>query len=76
MVKEVTQYHAESSLHMWTPLHVYKNIWEVAVGEIVVCMLEPGNFHDRNIVAVEKSERIIGHLPRKVSHICTLFLKR
>ena len=25
--------------------HVYKDIWEVAVGETVVCVLEPGNFH-------------------------------
>ena len=53
--------------------HIYKNIWEVAVGEIVACILEPGKFHDRNVVAVEKNGRIIGHLPRKVSHVCALF---
>ena len=36
--------------------HIYKDIWEAAVGETVVYMLEPGNFHDRNVVAVEKLE--------------------
>ena len=55
--------------------HVYKDIWEVAVGETVVCMLEPGNFLDRNVVAVEKDGRIFGHLPRKVSCVCAVFLK-
>ena len=48
--------------------HKYKDIWEVAVGETVVCMLEPCNFHDRNAVTVEKDGRIIGHLSQKVSH--------
>ena len=41
-----------------------------------MCVLEPGNIHDRNAVAVEKDGKIIGHLPRKVSRISALFLKR
>ena len=53
--------------------HVYKDIWEVAVGETGVCVLEPGNFHDRNAVAVEKDGRIIGYLPQKVSHVHAFF---
>ena len=53
-----------------------RTFWEAAVGETVVCVLVPGNFHDRNAVAVEKDGRIIaGHLPRKVSHVHALFLK-
>ena len=40
-----------------------RTFWEVAVGETVVYMLEPGTFHDRNAVAFEKDGRIIGHLP-------------
>ena len=48
------------------------DIWEVAVGETVVCVLEPGNFHEKNAVAVEKDGRIIDHLPWKVSRFCVL----
>ena len=46
--------------------HVYKDIWKVAVGETVVCVLEPDNFYEKNTVVVEKDGRIIGHLPWKV----------
>ena len=72
MAKAVTQY--QKALRV-CGYHVYKDIWEVAVGKTVVCMLEPGNFHDRTAVAVEKEGRIIGHLPQKVSRIHALFLK-
>ena len=37
----------------------YTDIWEVAVGEKVVCVLEPGNFHDRNAIAVEKDGKYL-----------------
>ena len=63
------------SSHTVRGYHVYKDIWEVAVGETVVCVLEPSNFHDRNAIAVEKDRRIFGHLPRKVSCVCAVFLK-
>ena len=53
----------------------YKDIWEAAVGETVVCMPEPCNFHDRNTVAVEKDGRIFCHLPLKVSRVCAVFLE-
>ena len=55
--------------------HVYKDIWKVAVGETVVCVLEPDNFYEKNTVVVEKDGRIIGHLPWKVSRFHALFLK-
>ena len=35
--------------------HVYKDIWKLTVGETVVCVLEPVNFHGKNAVAVEES---------------------
>ena len=41
---------------------VYKDIWEAAVDETVVYMLEPENFHDRNAVTVEKTGGFIVHL--------------
>ena len=39
MAKAVTQYQKALCV---CGFHVYKDIWEVAVGETVVCMLEPG----------------------------------
>ena len=56
--------------------HIYKEIWEAAVGEILVCEREPRNAADRYAVAVKKDGTIIGHLPRKVSRVCSLFLRR
>ena len=71
MAKAVTQYQKALCVCGY---HVYKDILEEAVGETVVCLLEPGNFHDRNADAVEKDGRIFGHLLWKVSHVCDVFL--
>ena len=45
--------------------HVYKEIWEAAAGEVLMCEREPHNALDRYAVAVKKTGTIIGHLPRK-----------
>ena len=57
--RAVTQYMYQKALCI-REHHVYEDIWEVAVGETIFmvkhaveCVLEPGNFHDRNAVAVE-----------------------
>ena len=39
-------------------------------------MQEGANSADRYAVAVLKEETIIGHLPRKMSKVCSLFLRR
>ena len=52
---------------------IYKEIWEAAPGKTHVCVAEPGNPHNRNVVAVEKDRKVIGHLPQKVLRLCTLF---
>ena len=51
--------------------HVYQDIWEAAVGEMLVFSMEPHNTYDQYAVAVEKNDIIIGHLhaPRKVVHV-------
>ena len=56
--------------------HVYKTVWAAAVGEVLICRREPTNSADRYAVAVLKEETIIEHLPRKMSKICSLFLRR
>lgn len=56
--------------------HVYCSIWAAAVGEELVCEREARNSTDRYAVAVKKDGTIIGHLPRKISRVCSLFLRR
>ena len=56
--------------------HVYYNVWEAVIGEVLDCEREPGNAKDRYAVAVKKDVTVIGHLPRKISHLCSRFLRR
>lgn len=56
--------------------HIYKDIWEAAIGEHLACEGENANNHDHYAVAVLKDRTIVGHLPRKVSRVCSLFLRR
>ena len=43
--------------------HVYKKLWEVAVGEELECKREPSNLMDRYAIAVVREGNVIGHLP-------------
>ena len=52
--------------------HVYQTVWEVNIGEVLPCIREPGNRHDPHAVAVKKDEIIVGHLPRKISCLCSI----
>ena len=58
--------------------HVYKEIWEAAVGEVLSCERKARIAHDRYAVAVKVTGTtdIVGHLPWKVSRVCSLFLRR
>ena len=55
--------------------HVYKQVW-TAIGEIFSCVRETSNSVDRYAVAVLKEDVVIGHLPKKISKVCSLFLRR
>ena len=41
-----------------------------------MCVMKPGNTHDQCAVAVGKNKAVKGHFPKKVSHVCTPFLKK
>ena len=58
--------------------HEYQGIWEAEVGENLTCIREPGKVRDPYAVAVTKPESliIVGHVPRKMSAICSLFLRK
>ena len=44
--------------------HLYKNIWEAAIGEELQCERETRNTKDRYAVAVKKDGMVVGHLPK------------
>ena len=56
--------------------HIYYPVWTSYVGEQLVCVREPLNSVDRFAVAVKKDDSVVGHLPKKISKICSLFLRR
>ena len=56
--------------------HIYQSVWIPVLGEDLICLREPFNSVDRYAVCVKKDNDIIGHLPRKISRICLLFLRR
>ena len=41
-----------------------------------MCEREPKNYSDRYAVAVKNEGTIIEHLPRRLSRVCSLFLRR
>lgn len=56
--------------------HIYSHIWAAVLGETLVCDREPTNSKDRYAVAVKQAGIIVGHLPKKISRVCSLFLLR
>ena len=56
--------------------HKYQHIWDAVVGEILPCNCEMGNVHDPYAVSIKKGGVIVGHVPKKLSCLCSLFLLR
>ena len=56
--------------------HVYKKVWAVTVGEVLMCEREPKNSSDQYAVAVKNKGTIIEHLPRKLLRVCSLLLRQ
>ena len=54
----------------------YWRVWCAVEGETLQCTREQGNSKDRYAVAVKKDGVIVGHIPRKISRVTFLFLKR
>jgi len=45
--------------------HYYQNVWDPFLGELLPCLREDGNTHDRYVVAISKSSRVVGHVLRR-----------
>ena len=58
--------------------HVYNTIWDAGsdIGEEFICKREPGNREDMHAVAITKEDMTIGHVPRAISPICSIFIMR
>ena len=56
--------------------HVYISTWRPVPGEELHCTREQNNVQDRYSVAVVKDGSTVGHLPRKISMLCSLFIRR
>ena len=56
--------------------YVYKDIWEAAIREELPCEREARNSKDRYAITVKKDGTVVGHLSRKISHLCSIFLRR
>ena len=54
--------------------HVYRDIWEGAVGEVLLCKREPDNRKYPYAVATTRAGVTVGHVPKKISSVCSLFL--
>ena len=67
------QYESEQCVRGY---HIYKREWVPFIGEELLCHREIGNISDPYAVAVLKPEssQVVGHVPRKISAICSLFL--
>ena len=56
--------------------HVYQSVWSPTAGEQLPCRREPGNIQDPFSVAVMEGSDVVGHVPKKISSICSMFLQR
>ena len=56
--------------------HVYRKDWNPVIEEMLECEKEITNNQDRYAVAVKRNGTIVGHLPRKIARVCSLFLRR
>lgn len=56
--------------------HIYKDVWSAVIDEEFPCKREDGNRFDPFAVAVCNSDMVIRHVPRKISSVCSLYIRR
>ena len=56
--------------------HVYKENWTAGIGEVLSCARDRGNREDPYAVAIKKEGSVVGHVPRAISCICTIFIRK
>ena len=58
--------------------HIYQQLWEAAIGEELECQHERGKAADAYAIAISviREGTVIGYLLKKISCVCTLFIRR
>ena len=56
--------------------HIYKEVWTPFIGEKLGCACERSNREDPFAVAIKRGPETVGHVPRTISCVCTLFLRQ
>lgn len=56
--------------------HEYQSVWDAPIGETLLCEREVGNIHNTFAVAIKKDGEVVGHCPRKISAVCSVFIRR
>ena len=56
--------------------HVYRKDWNPVIEELLEYKREITDNQDRYAVAVKRNRNIVGHLPRKIACVCSLFFHR
>ena len=46
------------------------------IGEMLLCERKVGNVHDTFVVAIKEDGEVVGHCPRKISALCSIFIRR
>ena len=54
---------------------MYQSDWTPFLGEILQCSREVSNAHDPFAIKVTKDGNVVGHLPKKISSTCSLFIR-
>ena len=56
--------------------HVYMDIWDAQVGQMLLLKREPDNSEDIHAVAVLEDNLVVGHIPYNLAPIVERFLRR
>ncbi len=56
--------------------HIYQDVWSPVVRETLSCIRETNNDEDRHAIAVFKQGSVVGHLPRRINKLCSIFIRR
>ena len=73
MVMATTTYEMEAMIRGY---HVYATVWDAQIGEELYCARETGNIRDPYAVAVKKADLTVGHIPMKISALCSLQIRK
>jgi len=68
MAMATTTYEMEAMIRGY-----HTTVWDAQIGEELYCARETGNIRDPYVVAVKKADLTIGHIPIKISALCSLF---